>query len=242
MRYILAMLLLSAGLRGAPEYPQMGPDIYDVQANGARQIDAALAQARAGHKRVLVDFGANWCIWCRRLNHTIETNPQVSAKLRNSYVFVMVDVNSRGATPHNADLNPKYGNPLRFGVPVLIVLDAAGRLLTTKDSGELEEGDHHSPEKILSFLSAWSLITAPAAGGWAPATGTDPSGAKTSIAGDKPEIHGAITLGYGAGSGGYSEKTSAIDLYYTDPDRRFVVGFGYGSSLVKFGNSDAAPR
>jgi len=157
MRFILPFLLLTVGLHAAPEYPEMGPDIYDVHLDGSRQIDAALAQARAEHKRVLVDFGANWCIWCRRLHHTFASDSGVAAKLRDSFVLVLVDVNSRGGTARNADVNQRYGNPIQFGIPVLVVLDADGRLLTSKDSGELEEGDHHSPGKIMEFLSTWSV-------------------------------------------------------------------------------------
>ena len=156
MRYLLISLLLALGLQAAPEYPQMGPDIYDVHANGAGQIDLALAIAHREHKRVLVDFGANWCIWCRRLHHTFAGNPAVAAKLRRSFVLVLVDINTRGAAPRNAELNLRYDDPVRFGIPVLVVLDESGHLLTTKDSGELEEGDHHSPAKILEFLNRMS--------------------------------------------------------------------------------------
>jgi hypothetical protein len=37
-----------------------------------------------------------------------------------------------------------------------VILDSQGKHLTTKDTGELEEGDHHSPEKVLAFLNQWS--------------------------------------------------------------------------------------
>ena len=156
MRTLLAFLLFTAVLRADPEYPKMGPDIYDIHADGTRQIDAALAQARAAHKRVLLDFGANWCIWCRRLNATFQGDPSVAAKLSDSYVLVMVDVNRHHGPARNPDLIVKYGNPVRLGIPVLVVLDSGGRQLTTKDSGELEEGEGHSPRKILEFLGEWS--------------------------------------------------------------------------------------
>jgi len=158
MRTLIALLLFSAALRADPEYPAMGPDIYDIHADGAQQIDDALVQARAGHKRVLVDFGANWCIWCRRLHATMEGDPGVAAKLRDSFVVVMIDVNRHKGPARNPALIAKYGNPVRFGIPVLIVLDSDGRLLTTEDSGNLEEGDHHSPSKILAFLNQWSFV------------------------------------------------------------------------------------
>jgi thiol-disulfide isomerase/thioredoxin len=163
MRLLFLFLLVSTALCADPEYPKMGPDIYDIHADGARQIGAALAQARAGNKRVLVEFGANWCIWCRRLHNTMESDPAVSAKLADSFVVVLIDVNRHHGPARNPDLILKYGNPVRLGIPVLLVLDADGRLLTTEDSGNLEEGDHHSPRKILEFLGQWSAKASPSA-------------------------------------------------------------------------------
>jgi hypothetical protein len=52
-------------------------------------------------------------------------------------------------------VDAKYGHPTHFGLPVLLILDADGKQLTTKDSGELEEGDHHSPAKVMAFLDKW---------------------------------------------------------------------------------------
>lgn len=158
-RAILGLAALAAfaarPLAAEPEYPRMGPDIYDVRADGSAQIAAALAQAAVQHKRVILDFGANWCIWCRRLHSAFEGDPAVSRALDRGFVVVMVDVNTRNGVKRNADVNARYGNPIEHGLPVLVVLDSDGRSLTTKDSGELEEGDAHSPAKITAFLGAW---------------------------------------------------------------------------------------
>ncbi|HXQ80379.1 MAG TPA: thioredoxin family protein [Opitutaceae bacterium] len=148
--------LAAAPLRADPEYPKMGPDIYDVRADGAAQVAAALGQAAAQHKRVIVDFGANWCIWCRRLHSTFENDPAVARALGRDFIVVLVDVNTRRGVKRNADLNARYGNPTGHGIPVLVVLDPDGRQLTTKDTGELEEGAAHSPAKITAFLAAWA--------------------------------------------------------------------------------------
>jgi thiol:disulfide interchange protein len=159
IRNLLVMAALAAVLAGratASEYPQMGPDIFDPHSNGQAQINAAVAKAAIENKRVILDFGANWCIWCHRLHHTFETNPAVAKALSDSFVVVMVDVNTRHGVKRNADVNLRYGNPIQHGVPVLVVLDASGKQLTTKDSGELEEGDGHSPAKITAFLAEWA--------------------------------------------------------------------------------------
>jgi hypothetical protein len=45
---------------------------------------------------------------------------------------------------------------MQFGLPALVVLDGYGKLLVTQDSGKLEAGDHHDPEKVLNFLKEWA--------------------------------------------------------------------------------------
>jgi thiol:disulfide interchange protein len=149
-------LLLPAVLRAEPEYPKMGPDIYDVSAKGSDQVEAAIWKATAEHKRILLDLGANWCIWCRRLHATFENDPAVAKVLADNYVVVMVDVNTRRGTARNADVVSRYHNPIEHGVPVIVLLDASGKYLVTKDTGDFEEGQAHSPAKIVSFLTAWA--------------------------------------------------------------------------------------
>ena len=158
MRILLFLgLLMVANLRAEPEYPRMGPDIYDTAADGKALVSAALMQAKAEHKHVLVKFGANWCIWCRRLHAMLEENPTVHAALTKNYVLVQVDVNHRSGKKRNEALIEQYGNPVRLGLPVLIVLDADGKLLTTQDSGQLEDGkEAHDPVKVVAFLQQWA--------------------------------------------------------------------------------------
>ena len=126
--------------------------IYDESADGGKQVEEGLVRAKKENKRVLLMFGANWCGWCHRLHKLFESDAQVAAKLKQDFVVVMIDVNKG----HNADVNQRYGNPTRFGLPVLVVLDAEGKALTTQDTGKLEEGDHHDPAKVLAFLNQWA--------------------------------------------------------------------------------------
>ena len=109
MRSILLLTLLAVvTLRGEPEYPRMGPDIYDTAADGKALVSAALAQAKAEHKHVLVKFGANWCIWCRRLHATLGENPAVQAALAKDYVLVQVDVNQPGPAGTPGARRPRW--------------------------------------------------------------------------------------------------------------------------------------
>ena len=154
---IAALALLTTLPAAEPEYPKMGPDLYDAQADGSALIAAAVVKARAEHKRVLVKLGANWCIWCRRLSHTFETDPAVAKALNDNFELVLVDVNHRNGKSRNDAVNTRYGNPMAQGLPVLVVLDADGRQLTTQETGALEDGKSaHDPAKVIAFLQKWA--------------------------------------------------------------------------------------
>lgn len=125
------------------------PKIYDESADGARQLADALAQAKAQHKRVMLQFGANWCAPCHKLHEFLETDKNVSDALNRHYVVVMVDVNKG----HNDNLCAMYG-PLA-GLPTIVILDNDGKKLTTENPEKWAEGGHHDPEKVLAFLQEW---------------------------------------------------------------------------------------
>ena len=146
------LVLLTAWPGGAEEAPKFKPNIYDESVDGAKQIADALVTAKNERKHVLLQFGANWCDWCHTLHILFQTDKNVSEKLKSNYVFVLIDVNKE----NNKETNAKYGRPTQFGIPVLVVLDADGKQLTTQETGSLEEGDHHSPEKVLAFLEKWA--------------------------------------------------------------------------------------
>lgn len=154
---LLALLSAAIALPAEPEYPKKGPDIYDPQVDGASLVADAIVQAKATHRRILLDLGANWCIWCRRLNATFETDAAVKQALENDFVLVLVDVNHRDNKSRNDVLIRHYDDPVKEGLPVLVVLEADGRPLATQETGALENGkDGHDPKKVLAFLEKWA--------------------------------------------------------------------------------------
>jgi thioredoxin-related protein len=153
--YVLSMLFCAALFvqSGCSEGSPAGsrPNIYDESADAQKQIADALAKASKENKRVLLQFGANWCGWCHKLHDLCESDKAIRELLAAGYVVVMVDVNKG----HNADIDKKYANPTRYGLPVIVILDSESQQLVTKDTGELEDGDHHDPAKVLAFLQKW---------------------------------------------------------------------------------------
>jgi thiol:disulfide interchange protein len=149
----LLRFVASGAEQSAPKSAR--PEIYDKKADGKKQIEAALTTAQAENKHVLLKFGANWCGWCHLLSRLFKENPEIAKTLKDHYVLVLIDVDQVEGKPHNSDVVARYGDPTRFGLPVLVVLDTQGKQLTTQDTGKLEEGDHHDPAKVIAFLDKW---------------------------------------------------------------------------------------
>jgi thiol-disulfide isomerase/thioredoxin len=124
--------------------------LYDEGADARADIAAALARAKANNRRVLLQWGANWCGWCYKLDDCFTKDRDVRRKLLYEYDVVHVDV---GKVDKNQDLAKRYGADLAGGgLPYLTVLDGAGEVLANQETGSLEEGKLHDPKKVLAFL------------------------------------------------------------------------------------------
>jgi thiol-disulfide isomerase/thioredoxin len=135
-----------------PAAEKQKPTVYDESADGATQIAVALAKAKFAHKRVLVQWGANWCGWCIKLHGLYRSDKDIAHELLYEYEPVFVDI---GRFDKQLELGAKYQADIKaHGVPYLTVLDEDGKLVTNQDSGELEipKGDAHDPAKVLGFL------------------------------------------------------------------------------------------
>jgi thioredoxin-related protein len=127
-------------------------NVYEEGTDGGKLIANALGVAQRDQKRVLIMFGANSCVPCLQLHKLLDDNQTLSSFLKGNYVVVMVDVSLKST---NSCLW-KYNNGITV-FPLLAVLDADGKHLTTQDAVAFIEGDHHSPKKVLEFLQNWAL-------------------------------------------------------------------------------------
>lgn len=134
-----------------PAKPAAKP-VYDEAADAKADLAAAFARATKENRRVLIQWGANGCVWCTRLADLSRKDKEVSRKLLYEYDVVHVDI---GRGDKNQDLAKKYGADLSKGVPYLTVLDAKGAVLANQQTGVLEDSGKsaHDPAKLLAFLT-----------------------------------------------------------------------------------------
>ncbi len=125
--------------------------IYPEPSQASADLAAALKTAAATHKRILLDFGGNWCGDCQVLDiyfHDPANKPLLDAN------FVLVHINV-GHVDENLDIAKRYGVPLDKGVPALAVLSEHGKLLYSQKQGEFEAMRRMESSSVTSFLAQW---------------------------------------------------------------------------------------
>lgn len=123
--------------------------IYPSVDSANADIHAALLKARHEHKRVILDFGGDWCPDCQVLNIYFHQSP--NKELLDKY-FVLVDVNI-GHMDQNLDVAHKYGVPVK-GVPALAVVDPNGKVVYAQ-SKEFSDMRNLDSQALTDFLNKW---------------------------------------------------------------------------------------
>jgi thiol-disulfide isomerase/thioredoxin len=128
--------------------------VYDEKTDARKDVAAAVARARKENRRVLIQWGANWCGWCKWLAATMQHNPELSHELLYEYEVVHLDV---GRFDKNLDLAKELGAEIK-SIPYLTILDADGKAVVHSNSEPFEikeptaAGDHHDAAKFTAFL------------------------------------------------------------------------------------------
>jgi thiol:disulfide interchange protein len=151
VRLLALAALLAVAACKAPPTPTASRNIYPDPAQAQSDLAAALHTAAATHKRILLDFGGNWCGDCQVLDlyfHDAPNRPILEA----NYVLVHVNVGHMDA---NLDIAERFGVPVHKGVPALAVLSDSGTLLYSQRGGEFEAMSHMQSSAVTSFLVQW---------------------------------------------------------------------------------------
>jgi thiol:disulfide interchange protein len=135
-----------------PPVPAYSPQhIYSETADPAADIAAGLAQAKREHKRVILDFGGDWCGDCQVLDLYFHQAPNAEL-LQMNFVLVHVWV---GHMDTHIDVAARYGVPISRGVPALAVLAANGKVLFAQATGQFAPMRHMEPTSVTEFLEKW---------------------------------------------------------------------------------------
>ena len=156
---VVTFVLMGAGCVGCRQAP--GPEpvaeeayrevIYPDSSQAEADITAALARAAREKKRVLLDFGGNWCGDCHVLEIYLH-DPANHHLLDANYVLVPINI---GNMDENLDIAARYGVPVAKGVPALAVLEPTGQVVYSQRNGEFEAMRTMDSASVTAFLMQW---------------------------------------------------------------------------------------
>lgn len=150
MRLSLLALLFACALQPAPAQ-WTPPTTFDPARDPAKDLREAVSLAQRSGKRILLDAGGEWCVWCRRLDTLFTTNRELLQFRDRNYVTLKVNYSKENK---NEEFFSRY--PKIPGYPHLFVLDSNGDLLHSQGTEELEGGSGYDPEKVYRFLKEWA--------------------------------------------------------------------------------------
>ncbi|PHV13283.1 thioredoxin family protein [Chitinimonas sp. BJB300] len=143
MKKLIALVLMASSLTLlADALP------YDESANAKEEVKQALIKARKTQTPVLLVFGANWCEDCRALDRALK-NDKNAALMAKSFNVVKIDV---GRFDKNTDLDTVYGNPIKKGIPAVVVLAPDQRVLYATRAGELANARQMNADGVYGFF------------------------------------------------------------------------------------------
>ncbi|HEY8538052.1 MAG TPA: thioredoxin family protein [Steroidobacteraceae bacterium] len=141
--FALAMVFAAASLAA-----DLG---YDPSADPFEQYRAAIEQAAASNKLVLIVAGGDWCRWCHILNRFVSNNKDVEQALNDTFVVMKVYVG-----PENYNEMFFSQLPEAYGAPHFWIVSPQREVLGSQSTAKLERGRNgYDKESFLAFIGEW---------------------------------------------------------------------------------------
>ncbi|MGI9317360.1 MAG: protein-disulfide reductase DsbD [bacterium] len=136
-----ATLFQVSGGQSAPG--QQGQHLF-IQIADLGALDQQFSRAETENKRILIDFYADWCVDCIKMEKSTFQNQSVVDVLSERYIALQVDVTDPNDESTKA-IKKKFGV---FGPPAVLFFDANGKPLDLKNFY-----GYQNPEQFLSLIS-----------------------------------------------------------------------------------------
>lgn len=129
---------------GAPAAgaPSTGEHLFQ-RVQSLRELEGRLAEAKAAGKPVMIDYYADWCTDCLRMEKATFAMPAVRAEMTGRFVLIQIDVTD----PNDAEgraMKQRFGV---FGPPAMLFFDSKG-----VERRDLRAYGFRGPDEFLGML------------------------------------------------------------------------------------------
>jgi thiol-disulfide isomerase/thioredoxin len=122
---------------------------WTLEAPAAEVYQKGLAELRSSGKLGWVEFGADWCVWCHRMDKFFDQSAAAPI-LHDYYVRIPVDYERNEGAP---ELAKQLGAPAGDGLPLWAVVDGDGKPLANSNSAKGNIGFPGTPQEIAEFTA-----------------------------------------------------------------------------------------
>ena len=123
---------------------------FDPARNPFDDLKSAIELAKDNNKRIILDVGGEWCIWCHRIDAFMRSTKEINSLLEKYYLVVKINYSKENKNEKFLSQYPKIE-----GYPHFFVLNKDGKLLHSQNTGELEKDKDYDKEKFIDFLNKW---------------------------------------------------------------------------------------
>ena len=124
--------------------------MFDPARNPFEDLKVAVSTATESNKRIILDVGGEWCIWCHRIDAFMQNTEEIKSLLAENFIIVKINFSKE-----NKNEKFLFQYPAIEGYPHFFVLDSDGKLLHSQNTGDLEKDKDYDKEKFLDFLNKW---------------------------------------------------------------------------------------
>ncbi|MFN8383919.1 MAG: thioredoxin family protein [Anaerolineales bacterium] len=129
-------------------------DFYDPARNPADDLAQAIVIAQKENKRIMLELGGDWCIWCKYMDDFYKSHPDILQARAENYVLVKVNVSEDNA---NEEFLSQF--PEAAGYPHIYILESDGTFLHSQNTADLEDGAvSYVPDVFIAFLQKWAPV------------------------------------------------------------------------------------
>lgn len=124
--------------------------LFDPARNPFDDLKFTVEEAKQLNKRIILDIGGDWCIWCHRIDAFMNNTEAIKSLLDKNFIVLKINVSKE-----NKNENFLSQFPPIEGYPHFFVLEKDGSLLHSQNTGDLEKDKDYDIEKFISFLNKW---------------------------------------------------------------------------------------